>query len=207
MAVLTIRLLGGFEARLSAGPPAAFPTKKARALLAYLAARPAQAHSRDQIAELLWGARADEQARGSLRRTLSDLRKALPLDDGEWLVSDGDTVKLDDRSVDVDVARFERLAADGGASALEQAIGLYGGEFLAGFGLQEGAFEEWLRTERERLRHLALNTLTKLLAHHTAGEALEIAIQAASGEINNGDPAIKLTINIDGAIATATQYW
>jgi TolB-like protein/regulator of sirC expression with transglutaminase-like and TPR domain len=180
MTVLTIRLLGGFEARLGAGPPAAFPTKKARALLAYLAARPAQAHSRDQIAELLWGARADEQARGSLRRTLSDLRKALPLEDGEWLVSDGDTVKLDDGNVDVDVARFERLAADGGASALEQAIELYGGEFLAGLGLQEGAFEEWLRTERERLRQLALKALTKLLAHHTASEALDPAIQTAT---------------------------
>ena len=76
MTVLTIRLLGSFEARLGAGPPASFPTKKARALLAYLAARPAIAHSRDEIAELLWGSRADEQARGSLRRTLSDLRKA-----------------------------------------------------------------------------------------------------------------------------------
>src|SRR5262245_11256034 len=139
MTVLTIRLLGGFEARLGAGPPATFPTKKARALLAYLAARPAQAHSRDKIAELLWGARADEQARGSLRRTLSDLRKALPLADGEWLVSDGDTVKLDNRSVDVDVAQFERLAASD-AGALAQAADLYRGEFLAGFGLDAQAF-------------------------------------------------------------------
>src|SRR6059036_1193600 len=101
MAVLTIRLLGSFEARLGAGLPVDFPTKKARGLLAYLAARPAQAHSRDQIAELLWGARADEQSRGSLRRTLSDLRKALPFADGEWLVSEGDTLMLDDSSIDV----------------------------------------------------------------------------------------------------------
>ena len=180
MAVLTIRLLGNFEARLGAGPTVAFPTKKARALLAYLVARPAQAHSRDEIAELLWGARADEQARGSLRRTLSDLRKALPLDHGEWLVSDGDTVKLDSSSIDVDVARFERLAADGEAGALEQAANLYQGEFLAGFGLHEQAFEEWLRTERERLRRLALKTLTKLLAHHTASAALDLAIQTGT---------------------------
>src|SRR5262245_54165803 len=179
MTVLTIRLLGGFEARLGAGPPATFPTKKARALLAYLAARPAQARSRDEIAELLWGARADEQARGSLRRTLSDLRKALPLDDGAWLVSDGDTVKLDEGSVDVDVTRFECLAA-GDAGALEQAAALYQGEFLAGFGLDEQTFEAWLRTERERLRQLALKTLTRLLAHHVAGEALEPAIQTGT---------------------------
>src|SRR5262245_61084115 len=131
MTVLTIRLLGSFEARLGAGPAVAFPTKKARALLAYLAARPAQAHSRDQVCELLWGARADEQARGSLRRTLSDLRKAVPSANGEWLVSDGDALTLDGRSIDVDVVRFERLAADGGLGALEQAAELYRGELLA----------------------------------------------------------------------------
>lgn len=179
MAALTIRLLGSFEARLGAGPPVSLPTKKARALLAYLAARPAQARSRDEIAELLWGARADEQARGSLRRTLSDLRKALPFADGAWLVSDGDTVKLDERSIEVDVAQFERLAA-GEAGALEQAADLYRGEFLAGFGLDEQAFEEWLRTERERLRQLALKTLARLLAHQAAGEALEPAIQTGA---------------------------
>ena len=180
MAVLTIRLLGSFEARLGAGPPVDFPTKKARGLLAYLAARPAQAHSRDQVAELLWGARADEQARGSLRRTLSDLRKALPFADGEWLVSEGDTLMLNDSSIDVDLVRFERLAADGEPRALEQAVELYRGELLAGFGLHEHAFEEWLRTERERLRQLALKTLGKLLAHYTATQAFEHAIQAGN---------------------------
>ncbi|HEY3148194.1 MAG TPA: BTAD domain-containing putative transcriptional regulator, partial [Dongiaceae bacterium] len=180
MAVLTIRLLGSFEARLGAGPPVDFPTKKARGLLAYLAARPAQAHSRDQIAELLWGARADEQARGSLRRTLSDLRKALPFADGEWLVSEGDTLMLDDSGIDVDLVRFERLAADGEPRALEQAVELYRGELLAGFGLHEQAFEEWLRTERERLRQLVLKTLTKLLTHYTATQALDRAIQTGT---------------------------
>lgn len=179
MAALTIRLLGSFEARLGAGPPVSLPTKKARALLAYLAARPAQARSRDEIAEMLWGARADEQARGSLRRTLSDLRKALPLDDGAWLVSEGDTVKLDARSVYIDAAEFERLAA-GDAGALAQAVELYRGEFLAGFGLDEQAFEEWLRAERERLRQLTLKTLARLLAHQAAGEALEPAIQTGA---------------------------
>jgi TolB-like protein/Tfp pilus assembly protein PilF len=174
------------------GSPVPFPTKKARALLAYLAARPTQAHSRNEIAELLWGARADEQARGSLRRTLSDLRKALPLDCGEWLLSDGDAIRLDGRSIEVDVARFEQLAADGGAGALEQAAELYRGEFLAGFGLDEQAFEEWLRTERERLRQLALKTLTRLLAHHTASDALEPAIQT-SVQLLALDPANERT--------------
>jgi TolB-like protein/Tfp pilus assembly protein PilF len=180
MTALTVRLLGGFEARLGASLPVQFPTKKARALLAYLAFHPGAAHSRDEVADLLWSTRGDEQARGSLRRTLSDLRKALPLANGEWLVSDGDILMLDGGNVDVDVARFERLAADGGPTALEQAAELYKGELLTGFGLHEQAFEEWLRTERERLRQLALKTLSRLLAHHTATNALDRAIQTGA---------------------------
>src|ERR1700755_2909290 len=92
MAALTVRLLGSFEARLDAGPPIQFPTRKARALLAYLAICPGRAHSRDEVADLLWSMRDDEQARGSLRRTLSDLRKSLG--DLDWLVSDGDMLSL-----------------------------------------------------------------------------------------------------------------
>ncbi len=175
MTALTIRLLGSFEARQGAGAPVEFSTKKARALLAYLAFRPGLAHSRDELADLLWATSGDEQARGSLRRTLSDLRKSLA--DGAWLVSDGDTLALQPNGVEVDVAAFERLAADGGPAALEQAATLYQGELLAGFGLREQAFEEWLRSERQRLRQLALDTLGKLLAHHAATNALERGVQ------------------------------
>src|SRR5262245_33303446 len=168
MAVLAIRLLGGFDARLGEGPPLAFPTKKARALLAYLAVDPGRTHSRDEIAELLWGARGDEQARGSVRRTLSDLRKLLPDAPAEWLVSDGDALKLSADNLDVDVASFERLAGDGTPAALEQAADLYKGQFLAGFSLDEQSFEEWLRLQRERFQGLALATLTRLLAGDVA---------------------------------------
>jgi TolB-like protein/Tfp pilus assembly protein PilF len=179
MPELIIRLLGGFEASLGRGPPVEFPTRKAQALLAYLAVRPGRACSRDAIAELLWGARADEQARGSLRRTLSDLRKSVPLPDPAWLVSDGDMLALDPDRVEVDAARFERLAANGSPETLEQAAELYQAELLAGFGLREQAFEDWLRTERARLRALALQTLTKLIAHHAATGALDRAVQIA----------------------------
>src|SRR5262245_43484435 len=102
MAALTVCLLGTFEARLGMGPPIQFPTRKARALLAYLAFRPGRAHSRDEVADLLWSKRDNEQARGSLRRTLSDIRKSLG--DPEWLVTDGDMLALGPDGVAVDVA-------------------------------------------------------------------------------------------------------
>jgi TolB-like protein/DNA-binding SARP family transcriptional activator len=177
MAALTVHLLGGFEARLDAGAAIQFPTRKARALLAYLALCPGRAHSRDEVADLLWSTRDDEQARGSLRRTLSDLRKSLG--DPDWLIADGDMLSLEPAGVAVDVAAFEQLANDGAPAALEEAAALYKADLLAGFGLPEQPFEEWLRAERERLRDLALRTLARLLAHHEAAGATERAIETA----------------------------
>src|SRR2546428_13490706 len=76
---VTIRLvlLGGFHARQPSGDTLSLPTKKARALLAYLALRPGQSHPRDKLATLLWGDSADPQARTSLRQALAALRRAL----------------------------------------------------------------------------------------------------------------------------------
>ncbi len=175
MTALTIRLLGGFEVLRAAGAPVAFPTRKARALLAYLALRPGQSHTRDELADLLW-ANGGDQARGSLRRTLSDLRKAMG--DSAALTSEGDVVALAPGGLEVDVEIFERLAA-GELAAQEQAVMLYRGELLAGFGLREQAFEAWLRAERDRCRALALQTLGKLITQHAAANALDRGIDAA----------------------------
>ena len=49
MARLSVTLLGGFQARLDAGPAVALPTRKSQALLAYLALPPGQAHPRDKL--------------------------------------------------------------------------------------------------------------------------------------------------------------
>src|SRR2546421_6641359 len=75
MARLSLTLLGGFQARLEPGSPLALPTKKAQALLAYLAIPVGQAHPRDKLAALLWGGIREESARASLRQALFVVRK------------------------------------------------------------------------------------------------------------------------------------
>lgn len=171
MARLQVRLLGGFEARLDSGPELALKGRKAQALLAYLAAAPGVAHSRDGLTGLLWGDRAEEQARGSLRQVLAELRRALdgiepsPLDAGR------EAVALDAHAVDSDVADLERLIAEGGPEALARAAELYRGELLEGFGAADPAFDDWLAVERSRLGELALSALGAMLDHLTeAGE-------------------------------------
>ena len=77
MASAELTLLGGFELRRSGGEVIDLPGQKERALLAVLALRPGASHSRDKLAGLLWGDRADKQARDSLKHSVTRLRQSL----------------------------------------------------------------------------------------------------------------------------------
>jgi DNA-binding SARP family transcriptional activator len=176
MALVSLALLGGFRARLDAGPAVTLPTRKAQAVLAYLAVPLGRAHPRDKLAALLWGDRPETLARKSLRQTLFIIRKALA-DQTSWLRLDGGTLALDPGAVDVDVSRFERRLADGTPAALAEAVTLYEGDLLQGLAVEEPLFEEWLMLERERLREAALEGLARLLAHQRGTGANEAAVQ------------------------------
>jgi DNA-binding SARP family transcriptional activator/predicted ATPase len=176
---LTLTLLGGFEARPASGASLKLPTRKAQALLAYLATPPGRSHSREKLAALLWGDRSDGQARDGLRHALLVLRRALAEGPASVLRIERQTVALDPAGVDVDVADFEARVAHGTPEALEQAADLYRGDFLFGLGVDEPLFEEWLVAERTRLQELAIETLGRLLAHQTGEPSTERAIQTA----------------------------
>jgi predicted ATPase/DNA-binding SARP family transcriptional activator len=173
---LKLILLGGFQARLDSGAALVLPTRKAQALVAYLALPPGRSHPRESLAALLWGDMPEAQGRSNLRQALSRIRKALPDAIQSSAMFDGPTVFLDPALVDVDVARFERLAADGRPTALEDAVFLYRGDLLAGLTISERRFESWLISERERLREIALDALTHLLGHQQQTGAVEPAI-------------------------------
>jgi len=179
MARLTLTLLGGFRAHLDPGAPIAFPTRKAQALLAYLAMPPGEAHPRDKLASLLWGNTIETTARTSLRQTLYSLRRSLQLAEDNPLNADGNLVSLEASAVTVDVIEFERLIAEGTPSALADAAALYRGDLLDGLAVQEASFEDWLLGQRERLHEMAVRALARLLAHQRATRSAEAAIQSA----------------------------
>ena len=177
MALISLALLGGFRARLDAGPALTLPTRKAQAVLAYLAVPLGQAHPRDKLAALLWGDRPETLARKSLRQTLFIIRRALADQTSAWLDLDGGALALNPAAVDVDVSRFEHRLADGTPAALAEAVTLYQGDLLQGLAVEEPLFEEWLMLERERLREAALEGLARLLAHQRGTGANEAAVQ------------------------------
>ena len=135
------------------GRPLDVDTRKATALLAYLAftGRPAR---RDSLAGLLWPETNPDRARATLRRTLSTLKSAL---DSRFIEIGRDTVALATSAIWFDVEELRRLVAateSHGHAAnetcsrclepLRQAAALDRGSFLAGFGLRDSAaFDDW----------------------------------------------------------------
>ena len=179
MGQLALTLLGGFEARTRLGSPLAVPTRKAQALLAYLALTPGLTHPRDKLAALLWPDTSRSGARTAVRQTLFLLRRALGPVQLDVLVTTGDGVALATEAVETDVAAFERAIADGAPGALATAAALYRGDLLAGLGPTAPPFEDWLMSERERLRELALEALARLLARQRAAGDTALAVQTA----------------------------
>ncbi|HEX2123907.1 MAG TPA: AAA family ATPase, partial [Thermoanaerobaculia bacterium] len=176
MAHYRLNLLGGFELWSGSGDAVRLPTRKAEALLAYLALAPHGGHARDALTGLMWGDSSDQSARASLRQTLFLIGKAF---DRTVLEAEARFVALAPDALDVDVVEFERLVANGELDALERAARLYRGDLLAGSAVNEPAFEEWLTTERERLRERAIDVFSRLVTAHGARGSTDRAIQAA----------------------------
>ena len=150
---LSLKLLGAFELRDPAGADVRLPTRKAKALLAYLATQPSQRQSREKLMDLLWGERSDKQARHSLNQTLVHIRKAVA--GGDILESDRERVALVPESIEVDVSDFRELLTKRPSEAME----LYGGSFLDGIGIREAVFEDWVSAQRSEYRALACRAL------------------------------------------------
>jgi DNA-binding SARP family transcriptional activator len=176
---ISIQMLGGWSVH-RAGLPIRLPTRKAAALLAILALRPGTTISRERLADLLWSRSAEPQARGSLRQALAHLRRTLETGKEPIIEADSAGLRLSPAQVEVDTAELEAALVEGCPSALERAAAQYSGDFLEGFILDEGPFEEWRRAETERLRRQALTAFGRQLQRYV--EAAEVESAMALGE-------------------------
>ncbi len=185
MAKLSVSLFGGFSVALDGRPITDFESNKVRALLAYLVTEADRAHSRDKLAALLWPEMPDQAARSNLRYALSNLRKAIRDVDASrpFLRITKQTVQLNpDGKPDVDVLTFTRQLGQSppGLANLEEAMGVYQGDFLDGFFVGgDSAFEEWAVLKREQLRRQALETLHHLARAYRENGDLASALTAA----------------------------
>lgn len=177
--LVCLAVLGGCEAQLPSGRPVALPTRKAQALLAYLALVPGQAHPRERLVALLWGDADDQHARQSLRQALAAIRQAAPVLAQEGLVVEADTIEIVDGAVEVDARLFEALAQASTPDALERAAALYRGDVLEGLAVREPGFDEWLAGERRRLREVVVGVFARLTAQQMEARRLPQALETA----------------------------
>ncbi|MBV9067707.1 MAG: response regulator [Acidobacteria bacterium] len=181
---MRLELLGDLLIRSGDGSLVTIGSKKSQALLAYLAIKPGQHVSREKLAGLLWSSTGPDQARQSLRQTLSSVRKDLShiAPDHKLLVEESDLLSLD-RSVSCDVAEMESLIAVGTEEALKNAIDLYRGDFLDGFSINEERFDQFVTGERDRLHRVALRAHAQLVEIQSKRGALDEAIGTAQASL------------------------
>jgi DNA-binding SARP family transcriptional activator len=173
-AMLSVTLLGRFGAEFGAEPIPLHDGSKPQELFVYLLLKRQQAHTREEIASVLWEDSTSMRSKANLRKALWQLRAALkppagtsqtaPLleVDGEWLRVHPDTEIWLDVAVlenaytklrDIDGASLEKNTA----VELSDAVALYTGDLLP------NRYQSWCIEERERLKHLYLGMLEKLL--------------------------------------------
>jgi len=177
--------------------PIAVDTRKAIALLAYLAVR-GKPSRRESLTTIFWPESDPAHAKAALRRTISALNKGLKR---KWLAIDRETVGLvRENGFWMDITEFVGLI-DGSNNHhhstneicakciqdLIKAVDLYRDDFLAGFTLRDSpSFDEWQFFQTEEFRHTFGLALDRLVAMLSADRDYARAIPFAKRRLAKG---------------------
>src|SRR4051795_3174414 len=155
--MLHVRLLGELQADLDGRPVEAPASRRAWALLGWLALHPGE-HPRGTVAARFWPDVLDASARASLRSALWELRKAVGVDGA--LLAGRDRIAL---RCETDLGEFEACVA---AGRLEQAVMLHRGPLLAGLD------DDWVLEARDELAERLGSAYARLAATATPAAAV-----------------------------------
>lgn len=161
-----IQLLGPMAIRRAGAALPLPPSRKLRALVAYLALA-THPVSRAYLCELLWDLPNDP--RGELRWCLSKARALLDDADQRRVQAAQDSVTLDLHDCHVDVVDIEEAMRQGignvGVEPLRAMAALFVGEFLEGLHIRScPMFDSWLVAQRRRFRACQAAVLEHLAA-------------------------------------------
>ncbi len=161
-----ILVLGELVVRRGQNALALPPSRKTRALLAYLALT-GRTHRRDQLCELFWDVADDP--RGALRWSLSRLRALLDQRGAARVSAERDLVWLDPSGFRVDLIELRRAlagcpATDMPSGELERLAAAFRGEPLEGLDLPDfDAYRAWCVGQREEARSMHTAVLAALV--------------------------------------------
>src|SRR5262249_24911372 len=128
---LEVRVLGEFTVLRSGKTVDLPPSRKTRALLAYLAVID-RSQQRERLCRMFWD--LPDDPRGALRWSLSKIRQIMNDGDRDCLVADRNSVQLRGREIVLDLRRLKSVAIRDmtavATSELEEAAALLRGGFL-----------------------------------------------------------------------------
>ncbi len=181
---LTLSFLGGVHIYLDGQDLTQSLPTKAQALLCYavLSRRTLQ---RQEIVGMFWGDSTEARARTSLRVALRRMNEQGL--EPYLNPTRANLTFLFHENYQCDVEAFEQLMVTANANSdqvnmliLRQAMDLYHGDFLLGFGVSDSPeFDVWMLAQRERLRQMALNGLDSLIADFVEQNQLSLGIEYA----------------------------
>lgn len=180
MSALVVRLFGKFHVQCGEHDLIGFDIRKLQELFCYLLLYRDRPHPRETLADLLWSDSSTAQSKMYLRKALWQLQTTLEAQSeptsGAVLLVGPEWVQINPAAnLWLDVVVFEEAfslvrGVPGKeldcqrVQTLQSAVDLYRGDLL------EGWYELWCLYERERLQHMYLAMLDKLMdyceAHH-----------------------------------------
>jgi len=146
-----LRLIGEFRLTDGRGQPVPIVSRRARAILAYLALTSEHAAPRERLCGLLWSDRGETQARASLRQCLVELKEATTTVNLDLLSIERAHVILVHGRHDSDVAGLERALAHEEPEPLRGLLAAMGATRLLEDLEFGGLYRDWLDQARVRL--------------------------------------------------------
>lgn len=181
---LSISLVGRLALRFD-GRALELRTRKAGAVLGYLALSETKSESRERLVGLLWSRSDEEKARASLRQVVRELRQVLE-DAGFAGFSAGRlSIGFDQGQVEVDVESILQQAARADVHPLLLDIPRLGERLLEGMDDLDPSFRVWILAKRQTIQERLMRSLEAgLAAADVSGER----IRKIASAIVNLDP-------------------
>jgi DNA-binding SARP family transcriptional activator/TolB-like protein len=147
--MLTIETLGRLSL-LWGDREIVLPSRKAKALIGYLALSEAGEETRERLVGLFWSEKEHKDARGSLRQVVRTIRKAFGAVGCTSFIADNDTIGLDPSALKVDVLDVLSTAANGSPHPLMERRQLTD-TLLEQTESVDPAFSIWLHAKRQTI--------------------------------------------------------
>ena len=155
---LSVSLVGRFGLRFN-GRPIELRTRKAGAVLGYLALSEMKQESRERLVGLLWSRSDEERARASLRQVVRELRSVLEEAGYGGFVAERLLVGIDTGQVEVDIESVLQLAESGRVHPLLLDIQQLDERLFEGLDDLDPSFRVWVLAKRQTVHERLMRSL------------------------------------------------